>query len=98
MILLVYSPEWSSDQALGNGISAWRPKNDDPAPWISIKLKEKYRIQAIQGKILIISTVSSKITSSYLLSVIITSGNSRTLISTSGQSNQVRVQVEKFKL
>ena len=98
MILLVYSPKWSSDQALGNGISAWRPKNDDPAPWISIKLKEKYRIQAIQGKILIISTVSSKITSFYLLSVIITSGNSRTLISTSGQSNQVRVQVEKFKL
>ena len=88
MILLVYSPEWSSDQALGNGISAWRPTNDDPAPWISIKLKEKYRIQAIQGKISNISTVASKITSFYLLSVIRTSGNSRTLISTSVQSSQ----------
>ena len=54
---LVYSPEWSSDHALGNGISAWRPKNEDPAPWISIKLKEKYKIQAIQGKISYISTV-----------------------------------------
>ena len=49
LIFLVFGPSWSADQALGNGISAWRPEDTDLSPWILITLKEKQRIQAIQG-------------------------------------------------